>query len=225
MNGSSIFSIFFLLVLFNCNPAKEQSENTKAKAEEQTFKTNQREPTDDEIREFGRLTEIEDGAYPMFSLNLEFPERQTTEGFSLNIESISLDIEGLMAMKGQYATIYDTSDEEPDIYDIHRECESLLGEYAIDINEADKEITGILSGAASISNGDLPDEITITAGDGTEVTFKCFISDEVAAANGDEVTVFYATKYVNNVTYILPSKPINLSFLPDDRRKGAAIPL
>ncbi|MCE7991043.1 MAG: hypothetical protein HEP71_03650 [Roseivirga sp.] len=202
------YLVLSLFILTNCGQSKNQDKISES--EEQTSETSEtsgeREPTDEEIREYGILTSIEDAPYPMFSIDVEFPEREMKMSFLFNVEESPLDMTELLEMKGKYATIYYTSDGEPDIYDIHRECESLLGEDAIDINEADQEITGIVSGAESQTTGDLPDELTITSRDGTKMTFQCFITEEMAAANGEEVTVFYRVHYRNTITYLKASE-------------------
>lgn len=199
------FLVLSLFILTGCGQGKEQT-NTSEPEEQAVTALDEREPTDDEIREYGILTEIEDAPYPMFSIDVEFPEREMSQSFLFNVEESPLNMESLMALRGKYATFYYTSDEEPDIYDIHYECESLLGEDAIDITDADDEITGVLSGAESVSAGDLPDEITITSKDGKAMAFECFITEEMAAGNGEEVTVFFSKRYVNRITYISHSK-------------------
>lgn len=199
------YLVLSLFILTSCGQSKKQ-DKTSESGEQISETSGEREPTDEEIREYGILTSIEDAPYPMFSIDVEFPEREMKMSFLFNVEESPLDMTELLEMKGKYATIYYTSDAEPDIYDIHRECESLLGEDAIDINEADQEITGIMSGAESETTGDLADELTITSSDGTAITFQCFITEEMAAANGDEVTVFYRLHYSNRITYIRVSE-------------------
>lgn len=210
----SLVLIFFVLAV-GCGQGKEQTKTSEPSepateksepSEPATEKSDEREPTDNEIREYGLLTSIEDAPYPMFSIDVEFPEREMTASFLFNVEESPLDMEKLMSLRGKYATIYYTSEEEPDIYDIHRECESLLGEDAFDITDADDEITGIISGAESETTGDLPGKITVTSSDGSSMTFECFITEAMAAANGDEVTVFYATRAMNRITYIKASE-------------------
>ena len=61
----------------------------------------EREPTEDEIREYGIIKTIEDTEYPMFVVTVEFPERQTTAYFNINIEALPQSDSDLYALKGK----------------------------------------------------------------------------------------------------------------------------
>jgi hypothetical protein len=199
--------LLLTLIMMSCGSAKTADEKTETdtindQPAEAAWEA--REPTDDEVREFGLITDIEDGAYPMFSITVEFPEREMSLSFGFNIEDSPMTMEDLNGLSGKYATIYYLSEEDAYVYDIVRECESLLGEYAEELGDESEEITGILSGATAVS-GDLPDKITITSGDGTALSFDYFITEAIVAANGDEVTVYYEKSYTNQITYLWPA--------------------
>lgn len=167
--------------------------------------TKEYEPSGDEIREYGKIETIEDGGYPMFSITVDFVERQMKQSFGLNIEAISLTDSDLNKLKGKYATIYYTSDLENDISDLYYNGKSLSGEYAPEMDSSWKKITGTLSGATSLS-GDLPGKITVTDSEGEKITFEWFIDDEVLKVNGKTITAFYTVRGVNKITHIEPSE-------------------
>jgi len=60
---------------------------------------------DDELRAYGLIETIEDGAYPFFVVTVNFVEREMKADFNLNIEAISLNQEGLTSLIGKYAII------------------------------------------------------------------------------------------------------------------------
>lgn len=197
MKYCSTLSLACLMIIcLSCGNNKQQSQNSDTVSE--------REPTDNEIREYGILTSIEDAPYPMFSIDVEFPEREMSMSFSFNVEESSLDMEALMAMKGKYATMYYVIEDDPQIESIVKECEPVWGEINPDSNGI-KEITGVLSGASAVS-GDLPGILTITTRDGTVMEFEHFIEDAVVAVNDEEVTIFYYEHYMNKITYLKASE-------------------
>ena len=167
--------------------------------------TKEYEPGDDEIREYGIIESIEDGAYPMFSITVNFVEREMKQSFSLSIEAISLTDSDLNKLKGKYATIYYTSDLENNLSDLYYNEKSLSGEYAPEMDSSWKKITGTLSGATSLS-GDLPGKITVTDSEGEKITFEWFIDDEILKVNGKTITAFYTVRGVNKITHIEPSE-------------------
>ena len=196
-----------LIFLTACGSGKTTgAEETESDTEStQVGETNgEREPTDDEINEFGLIKGIEDSGYPMFAIDVEFPERQMMASYRFNVEESPLNVEQLTAMKGKYATIYYITEDDPLIESIIRDCDPVWGEVAPDSNGIE-EITGVLSGADATS-GDLPGTITITASDGSTKDFDIFIEEEMVAVNGTEVTVFYYENSTQTITYLKESE-------------------
>ncbi len=197
------YFILSLFILVSCGQTKQQT-STQEPEEVESAPSGEREPTDEEIREYGILTSIEDAPYPMFSIDVEFPERQMHMSSLFNVEESPLDMAELLEMEGKYATIYYIIEDDSRIEAIVRECEPVYGEISPESNGG-KEITGVLSGASSVS-GDLPGTITITAGDGTQKEFKHFIEEAVVAVNDEEVTVFYYEHSTSKITYLKVSE-------------------
>ncbi len=163
------------------------------------------EPTEDEIREYGIISEIEDGAYPIFNITVEFPERQMQETFYLNIESISMDMEALYKLQGKYATIYYTIDDEYDLYDVKLDGKSVLGEYAPKEDYSTDNVIGILEGAEKETYSDLPGIISVTDENGRKYNFEWFVDDLMVKANGKKVTAFYSIESNTKITHLIPA--------------------
>ena len=209
--ASLLLSAIFFLLIVSCkkeNQKKEQPIDTvttvDTDTEVDTTSTNEYKATDDDIREFGIIEDIEDGAYPFFSVTVNFVERKMKQSFTVNIEAVSIDSETLLGLKGKYATIYYTSDLENDLNDLHFKGKTLFGEYAPEMDASWKKTTGVLSGANSLS-GDLPGKITITDSKGKKIVFEEYVDDEMMKVNGKTVTSFYSLKAVNKITHIEPS--------------------
>lgn len=165
-----------------------------------------REPYDDELNEYGMIAAIEDGAYPMFLVTVEFPERQTEVTFDLNIEAISMDVSELMSLSGKYVSLYYTSELEPFLYDMHYQGKTLLGEYAPEYDASMKQITGILDGAATETYSDLPGKISVTDDEGKRLVFEYYVDGLMVPANGQLVTAFYYMKGSQTITYLKASE-------------------
>ena len=163
------------------------------------------EEDDEAIREYGKVIKFEDGAYPMYIMYVDFPERNFDMEFNLNIEAVNIDGETLNNLPGKYMTFYYTSELVDDLNDIHFEGKSLYGKYAPEMDDSWNKFTGILSGAKSLS-GDLPNLVTITNTDGEIMNFELYVDDTVQKAEGKEVTVFHSIRGLNNITYIEPWK-------------------
>ncbi len=160
---------------------------------------------DDEIPEFGKIIDIEDNGYPMFSVTVSFPERNFEASFSLNIEAIDLQIDQLHPMLENYATLFYVSESRNDLFELQYEGQSLFGEYALQIDPEWKQMAGILSGADAATAGDLPDEILVVDEKGNEVHFDFFITPEMVAKNGRSVIAYYQPRYVNEITHLQAS--------------------
>ena len=203
----TLFTITVFALLINCKTeAKKPAITTDEKVETTELKGTDREPTDDEIREYGIIKSIEDGQYPMFVVTVEFPERQTKADFNLNVESIAQSSTELYNMKGKYATLYYTDLSENILMDIHFDEKTLYGKDAPEIDNSYKSITGILSGAEKETAGDLPNTLYITDASGNKMPFDEFIISEVVAKNGKTVTGYYYTKYNQSITYLKKSE-------------------
>lgn len=211
------FSILTTLILVGCSqPGKNTSETSGLEVQElsepDSAETSDQvvieetERPDDEISEFGKIINIEDSGYPLHIITFEFPERQMKRDFNFNVESGILNLEGLLALQDQFVTLYYTSELETNLYDIHNNGVTVIGEDAPESTEGLKEIIGKLSGAENATTSDSPGKITITAEDGETVSFEWFVTEELVKVNAQNVTAFYQLRGVETITGIKVSE-------------------
>ena len=158
------------------------------------------------MREFGLVTAIEDGPYPFFSVTMAFPERKASASFTVNIEDIAQDSAQLNALHGRYATIYYIPKMEHMLMDLQYNGASVQEDGAPDPAQALERMTGVLSGADSVTAGDLPDVVSITDAHGRKLDFEVYITDSMVAVNGKTVTASYYTRGSQVITYLEPSE-------------------
>lgn len=154
---------------------------------------------DEQITETGLITAVEDGAYPMYSVTMEFPKAHLTQTFSLNVESPSVDTSALEKAVGQYVTFNYTSTLENDLLKMELNGKPILDGWK---DASLKKVTGILSGADKITESDLPSLVTVTDQAGTQFHFDYYVPPEMLAANGKEVTAYYAISPKNRIVSI-----------------------
>ncbi|NNC87081.1 MAG: hypothetical protein HKN82_01335 [Akkermansiaceae bacterium] len=162
-----------------------------------------REPTEEELHEFGVVRKVEDAGYPMLAVDMIFGKGRVEGDFLLNAEAVGVTEADLKAIEnGKAVQFYYTADEQNSLQDIRVGGKSLLGEYAPKLHPEWKKITGTLRGAGEETAGDLPDEITVTSGDGATLVFETFIDPAMVAANGKTVTVYYEPRFMHTITYL-----------------------
>ncbi len=160
---------------------------------------------DDTISDFGLIAAVEDGPYPFFIISIEFPERQFTEDFMLNVEAVPLSDTDLMAMVGRYASFDYTATLEHALIDIESDGAMLLGTGHDEINPEWRSLTGTLRGAEALTQSDLPGEVRIEAPDGTITVFPYYVPGEFLRANGKVVTAFYTDIPRTEITRLEPA--------------------
>lgn len=217
----SIFIILLFSTLFGCQLDNKKNKEVKEQQVTETAQEIQeekspeiveqvaevdpfREPTDDEIREFGLVKEVEDGIYPIFTITIEFPEREMKHSFNVNHGALSGFTGDLFSLIGKYISFYYTEDWENDLIDMHLNGKTLSGESAPEMDSEWESITGVLSGAEQTTQSDLPSIINVTDIDGNIVNFKYYVEEDMLKANGKEVQVYYSFKGVSNITHISP---------------------
>lgn len=205
-NSITLLIIALLTFQFtSCKTDTKKEENTIEKEVVIEQNNDDDELGDEEIRDFGIVKKVEDGQYPMFIVTIEFPRSQHTVDFNINITNLKQENLDLHALKDKNVNVVYTSDAENMLMDIHFNGKTLYGKYAPELDDSYKKITGILSGADSES-GDLPSTISITEKDGIKMNFKEFVTKEIMAKNGQQVTGYYYTKYSNTITKIKASE-------------------
>lgn len=156
-----------------------------------------------------RITSITDAGYPMYVVAAQLPDRATPVELLLNAADADLAGSTHEAFIGKDVTLAYEVVAENDLFDLREGDLSLVPDAPA--RAADwKEVTGALSGAETATGGDLPDLIAVTPANGAKVEFLYFITPQIAAANGKEVTAWYApgaTQYVRSLRLAEPSAP------------------
>ena len=158
-------------------------------------------PNGEPVHESGVLRIVQDSGYPFFTLEIEFPELNTTEVYSLNME----EIEGLnpkklnesIGKKIDFTFIVNVSKA---LLDLREKNNTIFHENEVLLTPETKKITGKLTGADQSTEGDLPGKITITSSEGNAVEFEYFITPEMVAKNNKILTAFYEERSQNVIT-------------------------
>ncbi len=161
------------------------------------------EPTGEQIRELGLLKQVEDSGYPFFTLLIEFPERKFEEYFLLDLSEVTnLDPGSLNKAVGRYVSFLYTSNIINALLDMRQEGKSLLGISPEDLPEGLERATGILTGAGTPTEGDLPTRISVNDPHEFSLEFDAFVTPEMAEAEGNIVEVFFEKRTENKIAAI-----------------------
>ncbi|MFN9682738.1 MAG: hypothetical protein ACK56V_14155 [Bacteroidota bacterium] len=194
-----LLSIGFVL-LNSCNGQEKQSQKPSP--------TEQQEINEgDVLREFGLLKSADDSGYPFYTVEVEFPERKFSEVFTLNLEEIpDVDHGILPGWVGKYVSFEYTSEVINALLDVRQNGKSLLGVKPSELPKGLKKISGTLSGATNVTEGDLPSLLRIHDPEYQSLEFEFFITPELVEAEGTLVVGFYDQRTNNRITTIKPAK-------------------
>lgn len=148
---------------------------------------------------------VEDSGYPRYTIQVS-PEGGGPVPFYLDAES-GVDLGGadVSSFEGKTTLIYYTSTPTPFLLDLRNaEGRSLLYDDGRGIPTEGQAITGTLTGADGVTEGDLPDQITIMSSEGQAITFEFFIDRRIAAANGRTLTAYYDMEERREITLMRP---------------------
>ena len=161
----------------------------------------------DALREFGLLKSADDSGYPFYTVEVEFPERKFSEVFTLNLEEIPDVDPGILAgWVGKYVSFEYTSEVINALLDVRQNGKSLLGVKPSELPKGLKKISGTLSGATNVTEGDLPSLLRIHDPEDQSLEFEFFITPELVEAEGTLVVGFYDQRTNNRITTIKPAK-------------------
>lgn len=161
----------------------------------------------DALREFGLLKSVDDSGYPFYTVEIEFPERKFSEVFTLNLEEIPDVDPGILAgWVGKYVSFEYTSEVINALLDVRQNGKSLLGVKPSELPKGLKKISGTLSGATNVTEGDLPSLLRIHDPEDQSLEFEFFITPELVEAEGTLVVGFYDQRTNNRITTIKPAK-------------------
>jgi hypothetical protein len=194
-----LLSIGFVF-LNSCNGQEKQTQQP-ASTEKQEINQG------DALREFGLLKSADDSGYPFYTVEIEFPERKFSEVFTLNLEEIPDVDPGILAgWVGQYVSFEYTSEVINALLDVRQNGKSLLGMKPSELPKGLKKISGTLSGATNVTEGDLPSLLRIHDPEDQSLEFEFFITPELVEAEGTLVVGFYDQRTNNRITTIKMAK-------------------
>ncbi len=176
-----------------CTPAAPPSADVRA-------------PAEGETRIDGAVTQVEDGAYPLFTVTIQ-PESGAPIALYLNAEGgADLNSQQPANFSGQNVIAYYTTTEDLALTDLRTAAGASLLPADTPAPAADApSITGVLSGAEAVTASDLPDVITVTDAQGAARSFEYYITEEIVAANGQQVTARYQPGARNEITLLHPA--------------------
>ena len=194
-----LLSIGFVF-LNSCNGQEKQTQQP-ASTEKQEINEG------DALREFGLLKSADDSGYPFYTVEIEFPERKFSEVFTLNLEEIPDVDPGILAgWVGKYVSFEYTSEVINALLDVRQNGKSLLGVKPSELPKGLKKISGTLSGATNVTEGDLPSLLRIHDPEDQSLEFEFFITPELVEAEGTLVVGFYDQRTNNRITTIKMAK-------------------
>ena len=194
-----LLSIGFVL-LNSCN-GKEKQTQQPAPTEKQEINEG------DALKELGLLKSADDSGYPFYTVEVEFPERKFSQVFTLNLEEIPDVDPGILAgWVGKYVSFEYTSEVIIALLDVRQNGKSLLGVKPSELPKGLKKISGTLSGATNVTEGDLPSLLRIHDPEDQSLEFEFFITPELVEAEGTLVVGFYDQRDDNRITTIKMAK-------------------
>jgi hypothetical protein len=187
-------------MFIGCNGQEKQGQKLVTDENEQITTT-------DALKELGLLKSAEDSGYPFYTVEIEFPERKFSEVFTLNIEEIPDVDPGILAgWVGQYVSFEYTSKVINALLDVRQNGKSLLGVKPSELPKGLQKISGTLSGATNVTEGDLPSLLRIHDPEDQSLEFEFFITPELVEAEGTLVVGFYAQRTENKIISMKLSK-------------------
>jgi hypothetical protein len=204
MKINSLLLLAGFVLLNSCNGQEKQTQEQtreQAPAEKQVINEG------DALREFGLLKSAEDSGYPFYTVEIEFPERKFSEVFTLNIEEIPDVDPGILAgWVGQYVSFEYTSEVINALLDVRQNGKSILGVKPSELPKGLRKISGTLSGATNVTEGDLPSLLRIHDPEDQSLEFEFFITPELVEAEGTLVVGFYDQRTENKIIFMKLTK-------------------
>lgn len=162
------------------------------------------QPALGEFTTAAKINSITDAGYPMFVVSAQFPDRATPVEIRLNNEDVDLGGVAYASYVGKDVSLTYVVKAENYLFDL-RDGDLSLVPRAPGRASHWKEVTGVLSGAEQATVSDLPGTIAITDASGAKVEFEYFVSPQIAAANGKQVTAWYAPGAAQYVKSMRPA--------------------
>lgn len=189
-----------VVLLTACNGQEKQTQQPSSPQQEELM-------AEEALKEIGLLKSAEDSGYPFYTVEIEFPERKFSEIFTINLAELpDVDPGLLTGWVGKYVSFEYTSEIVNALLDIRQNGKSLLGVNPSELPKGLKKISGTLSGAANVTEGDLPSVLRIHDPEDQSIEFEFFITPELVEADGTLVVGYYDQRTNNRITAISPAK-------------------
>jgi hypothetical protein len=146
--------------------------------------------------------QVEDGGYPQFTVTVQ-PDSGDPVSLYLNAEGdADLGSEEPGSFSGKTVIAYYTTNEDLHLLDMNSATGAAVLPIGPPPSAEDRTITGTLSGADAPTSSDLPDIITITDAQGVARQFEYYVTPELVAVNGQQVTARYRAGERREVTLL-----------------------
>lgn len=145
----------------------------------------------------GLVTQVEDGAYPMFTVYIRLDSEETVTPFSLMSEGAAIVGARIDQMESRRVNVEYVDLESWELVTIYR-----MGSEPEDdseVNDGWRFVTGRLTGADVISGGDLPDTLSIETSSGETVEFDEFIDQTLVSLNGNDISAWLAPRSYKDI--------------------------
>ncbi|GLQ24923.1 hypothetical protein GCM10007853_27970 [Algimonas ampicilliniresistens] len=152
------------------------------------------------IVDTGVVTRVEDGAYPMFTIDIRLDEQTEPTTFSLIVEGARITGAPVYELTGHTVTVEYINQTEWDLMDIHPADAETTDD--LEIGNGWRFVTGQLTGASEISGGDLPDLLNIQLMGPESVQFELYIDEDMVALNETRVSAWLAPRNSKNIMSI-----------------------
>jgi len=152
------------------------------------------------IVDTGVVTRVEDGAYPMFTIDIRLDEQTEPTTFSLIVEGARITGAPVYELTGHTVTVEYINQTEWDLMDIHPADAEITDD--LEIGNSWRFVTGQLTGASEISGGDLPDLLNIQLMGPESVQFELYIDEDMVALNETRVSAWLAPRNSKNIMSI-----------------------
>lgn len=164
-----------------------------------------RAPAAGETRVDGVVTQIEAGAYPQYTVTIQ-PEGGEAVPLYLNVEGgADLNSQELRSFDTLNVTAYYTTTDDPLLISLQSATgASILAPDGAVATDGLSSITGVLSGADAVTDSDLPDVISVTDAQGAAINFEYYVTPDIVAVNGQQVTARYRPNVRNEITLMHP---------------------
>lgn len=146
----------------------------------------------DLIMNNGLVTRVEDGAYPMFTVQIRLDGEADDTVFSFMAEGATVNGARIDQIEGRTVSIKYLDRDVWDLAFISPANAENMDD--IEIGEGWRYVTGRLSGASAITQSDLPDLLTIQMMGTDSVEFELYVDEDMVALNDTDVSAWLSPR-------------------------------